>query len=166
METDLTNKVIFIMGVSGSGKTSIGRMIAHKLSVPFIDGDDHHPPSNIDKMSRGIPLVDSDRLPWLDKLNEIAVNHVGSGCVIACSALKNAYRMRLIRSIETDALWVYLKGSYDQIFERMQNRENHFMGAEMLKSQFETLEEPKDAITINIADSQELIVEKIKSHLV
>ena len=77
------------MGVSGSGKTSIGRLLANELSVPFIDADDHHPPSNIEKMSQGIPLVDSDRETWLDKLHEIAVDHISSGCVIACSALKD-----------------------------------------------------------------------------
>jgi carbohydrate kinase (thermoresistant glucokinase family) len=165
MKTDLTKRVIFIMGVSGSGKTSVGRLLANELSVPFIDADDHHPPSNIEKMSQEIPLIDSDRKPQLDQLNEIAVDHVSYGCVIVCSALKAVYRKRLVQSIESNVLWVYLKGSYDLIFERIKNREDHFMGAEMLKSQFEILEEPENAINIDIADSPEVIVQKIKSHL-
>ena len=158
-------KVIFIMGVSGSGKTSVGRLLANELSVPFIDADDHHPPSNIEKMSQGTPLTDSDREPWLDRLHEIALDHINSGCIIACSALKEVYRRRLIHSIESNVLWVYLKGSYDLIFERMKNREDHFMDAKMLRSQFETLEEPENAINIDIADTMEGIVQKIKSVL-
>lgn len=155
------------MGVSGSGKTSIGRLLAKELSVPFIDADDHHPPSNIEKMSQGIPLEDSDREPWLDILHEIAVKHLDgdSGCVIACSALKEVYRKRLSESIEANSLWVYLKGTYEQIFERMKKREGHFMGAEMLKSQFETLEEPRNAIHIDISDSLEKIVRVIQSRV-
>ncbi len=153
------------MGVSGSGKSSVGRLLANELSVPFIDADDHHPPSNIEKMSHGIPLTDSDRKPWLDKLHEIAESHLSSGCVIGCSALKEVYRRRMSQSIESNVQWVYLKGSYEQIFKRMENREGHFMAAKMLKSQFDTLEEPENAIIADIADSQAVSVEKIKSHL-
>ena len=153
------------MGVSGSGKTSVGRLLANELSVPFIYSDDHHPPANIEKMSQGTPLTDSDREPWLDRLHEIALDHINSGCIIACSALKEVYRRRLIHSIESNVLWVYLKGSYDLIFERMKNREDHFMDAKMLRSQFEALEEPENAINIDIADTMEGIVQKIKSVL-
>lgn len=153
------------MGVSGSGKTSVGRMLAKELSVLFVDADDHHPESNIEKMSLGIPLNDDDRWPWLSKINQIAQDNVNSGCVIACSALKQDYRWRLNNSIESNVLWIYLKGAYDQIFERMNNRKDHFMGADMLRSQFEALEEPENAINIDIADSPEVIVQKIKSHL-
>ena len=113
MKNDLAQKVIFVMGVSGSGKSSIGQLLANELSIPFIDADDHHPPSNIKKMSQGIPLQDSDRFPWLDILHEIAVKHIGSGCVIACSALKEIYRTQLNKSIESSVEWIYLKGSYD-----------------------------------------------------
>ena len=149
------------MGVSGSGKTSVGQLLANKLSIPFIDADDHHPQSNIQKMSQGIPLVDSDRMPWLDILHGIAVNHIGVGCVIACSALKEIYRKQLSQSIEKNIEWVYLKGNYDLIFERMSNRANHFMSAEMLKSQFETLEEPQNAICIDISDKPAIIVQQL-----
>lgn len=165
MKTDLAKKVIFVMGVSGSGKTSIGQLLANDLSIPFIDADDHHPPSNIEKMSRGIPLEDSDRAPWLDILHGIAVKHLNTGCVIACSALKEIYRRRLSQSIESSILWVYLKGSYELIFERMNSREGHFMGAKMLKSQFDTLEEPQNAIDINITNRPKVIVQQIKAQL-
>jgi carbohydrate kinase (thermoresistant glucokinase family) len=158
-------KVVFVMGVSGSGKTSVGRLLAKELSVLFVDADDHHPTSNIEKMSRGIPLNDADREPWLDKLNEIAQDHVNSGCVIACSALKEVYRKRLSESIESNVIWIYLKGTYDQIYGRMKERKGHFMGAKMLRSQFEALEEPENAIQMDIADSPEVLVDHIKSHL-
>ncbi len=156
-----TSKVIFVMGVSGAGKTSIGQLLAKNLHVDFIDADDHHPTSNIEKMSAGIPLTDEDRLPWLDNLHQIAKNHLNIGGVITCSALKEKYRDRLSRSIQDEIVWIYLKGSYDLIYKRMQNRNHHFMDAAMLKSQFETLEEPKDAIEIDIVDAPEIIVEKI-----
>lgn len=161
----ITRKVIIVMGVSGSGKTSVGRLLANALSCPFIDGDDHHPKANIEKMSKGVPLSDRDREPWLDKLHHIASGHLNSGCVIACSALKEVYRKRLVDSIESDVNWVYLKGTYDQIFDRMNKRNDHFMGSELLNSQFETLEEPENAIVVNIDDSPEAIVQEINLHL-
>ena len=154
------------MGVSGSGKTSIGQLLARELSIPFIDADDHHPASNIEKMSQGIPLNDNDRKPWLDQLNKIARSHLDTGCVIGCSALKEDYRRRLSDSIESHVLWVYLQGSYEQIFERMKKRQDHFMGADMLRSQFDTLEEPGDAVNMDIADAPEVMVQKIKSHII
>jgi len=165
MKTDSIKKVIIIMGVSGSGKTSVGQLLANELSISFIDADDHHPPSNIQKMSEGIPLNDGNRKPWLEALHKIAKNHTSTGCVIACSALKEIYRKILSQSIESNVVWIYLKGTYNQIFERLESRENHFMTAEMLQSQFETLEEPEDAIYIDITNAPENIVQKIKSHL-
>lgn len=153
------------MGVSGSGKTSVGQLLANELTIPFIDADDYHPPANIEKMSQGIPLNDSDREPWLDALHETATKHRSPGCVIACSALKEAYRKRLMQSIESNILLIYLKGSYEQIFERMRKRKNHFMDAAMLKSQFEALEEPDNAVNIDIINSPEIIVQKIKTYI-
>jgi len=161
----LTNKILFIIGVSGSGKTSVGRLLANELAVPFLDADDYHPESNIKKMSEGFPLNDNDRTPWLDRLHEEATNHFDSGCVIACSALKEIYRSRLARNIESQVNWIYLKGNYDLIFERMNDREGHFMDANMLQSQFDTLEEPKEAIEIDIKNSPEEIVRHIKSQI-
>ena len=166
MEILLCKKVIFIMGVSGTGKSTVGRLLSNELSVPFTDADDHHLPSNIKKMSQGIPLTDDDRAPWLDQINQIALNHLGSGAVIACSALKKEYRARLSQSIEQNVTWVYLQGSYGLIADRMKNRKGHFMNVRMLKSQFETLQEPNNAMTINVANSPEIIVGKIKSQLV
>jgi len=165
MKMGLDRKVFFIMGVSGSGKTSVGQLLASELSIPFIDADDHHPRANIEKMSQGIPLNDDDRAPWLDILHGIAKNHIGIGCVIACSALKEIYRTRLNKSIEENVEWIYLKGSYDLIFERMNSREGHFMGAEMLKSQFDALEEPTNAIEVNIANAPKDIIQEIKETL-
>lgn len=149
------------MGVSGSGKSSVGELLSNVLSVPFIDADDHHPKANIEKMSKGIPLNDSDRMPWLDALHTIAEKHLDTGCVIACSALKEQYRTRLSQSIEPDTVWIYLQGSYEQIYERMNARKGHFMDSGMLKSQFEALEEPKNAIIIDIADSLKDIVKNL-----
>lgn len=166
MEILLCKKVIFIMGVSGTGKSTVGRLLSNELSVPFIDADDHHLPSNIKKMSQGIPLTDDDRIPWLDQINQIALKHLGLGAVIACSALKKEYRARLSQSIEQNLTWVYLQGSYGLIADRMKNRKGHFMNVRMLKSQFETLQEPNNAMTINVANSPEIIVGEIKSQLV
>ncbi len=164
-EMNIGSKVIFIMGVSGCGKSLIGQQLAKELDIPFVDADDHHPEANIEKMSQGIPLNDEDRIPWLNELNRIAKVQYSQGCVIACSALKEEYRLRLMNSIESQAVWVYLKGSYDQIFERMNRRENHFMGSIMLQSQFDTLEEPDNAITISVKDSPEAIVGQLKKTL-
>jgi len=165
MEIEGVNKVIIVMGVSGSGKSSIGQLLAEELFIPFIDADDYHPKSNVEKMSQGIPLNDTDRIPWLNALNLVAIDNVHNGCVIACSALKKDYRSRLGQSIESNILKVYLKGSFDVIYDRMQNRKEHFMGAEMLKSQYDTLEEPEDALVISIVDTPQVIIQKIKSYI-
>jgi carbohydrate kinase (thermoresistant glucokinase family) len=158
-------KIIFIMGVSGSGKTLLGQLLAKELSVPFIDADDYHPVSNIEKMTLGTPLNDQDRMPWLQQLNQLAIDHVSNGCVIACSALKEEYRKLLSHSLTSYVLWVYLKGTYEQISSRLENRAGHFMKAGMLKSQFDALEEPEYALTINISDTPEDIIKSIKSFL-
>ncbi len=153
------------MGVSGSGKTHIGQLLAKALDISFIDADDYHSQSSIDKMSTGIPLTDADRYPWLDRLHQIAQRHLDIGCVIACSALKASYRQRLSTDISQKVSWIYLKGDFDIIYTRMQHRKDHFMGAEMLKSQFDTMEEPEDALVVNIEDSAEAIVSTIKNKL-
>jgi len=157
--------IIFIMGVSGSGKSTVGRLLADQLSIAFVDADDHHPPSNIKKMSQGVPLSDSDRVPWLEQINKIAINHLESGVVIACSALKKQYRVQLNQFIESKVHWVYLKGDYDLIYQRIKKRRGHFMNADMLRSQFETLQESATATTIDIANPVEQIIEKISDGL-
>ncbi len=147
------------MGVSGCGKSTIGIALARHLGIPFFDGDDFHPDANVAKMSRGIPLDDNDRKPWLEAINEFAKEKVTkTSLVIACSALKESYRK--IISKEVNSQFVYLKGSKELIFSRMKSRENHFMPTALLDSQFATLEEPQNAIEVNIENEiEDLIVE-------
>lgn len=133
-------KVIFIIGVSGSGKSTIGKLLAEQLNIPFLDGDDFHPESNIEKMSNGQALNDTDRQGWLEVLNDLAKKQlVKSSCIIVCSALKQKYRETLSLDIIKNTKWVYLSGSFNQILERVNNRKGHFMPSQLLKSQFETL---------------------------
>ncbi len=152
---------ILVMGVSGCGKTTIGKMVAEKLGIPFYDGDDFHPQSNIEKMSRGIPLDDDDRQGWLERLNQIFIRE--EPCVIACSALKPKYRD--ILRMSNDSLEVaYLKGDYQTILSRLEARSGHyFKGEAMLKSQFETLVEPNEAEAkvLDITVAHDRLVETI-----
>lgn len=158
-------KVIFIMGVSGTGKSWIGEGLAKALKLKYLDADEYHSRHNIEKMSLGIPLTDQDRFPWLNSLNQLARSYEDAGCIIACSALKQCYRDMLAKGLEKKVVWVYLKGNFDLIYQRMKNRKNHFMKPEMLQSQLDTLEEPVDAIEIDIAETSEVIIQKIKHGL-
>lgn len=138
------------MGVSGSGKSTVGKLLAKKLSLPYYDADDFHPSSNVEKMSSGQPLNDADRKPWLLSLaNHIHDWNNKKGAILACSALKQSYR-DLLRSKSNDVQFIYLEGSKDLILQRMKNRTNHYMPPELLKSQFDTLEEPANAVTVTI----------------
>jgi gluconokinase len=152
------------MGVSGSGKTTVGKALALALGCPFYDGDDFHPPKNVAKMAHGIPLNDDDRYPWLARLHDMISRHLkrGEAAVFACSALKKRYRDHL-RGGNKEVLFVYLQGDFETIWERMQAREGHYMKAEMLQSQFETLEAPgpNEAITINISGTVEQITDNV-----
>lgn len=154
---------IVITGVSGSGKTTIGRKVAQRLGWPFYDGDDFHPPENIAKMSAGIPLTDEDRAGWLDALASLVrkKTEAGENGILACSALKKAYRDVLRRGDWTKTRFVYLKGSYEVVLERMKSRGAHFMKPEMLQSQFAILEEPRGILTMDITLPQQEIVQKI-----
>lgn len=158
--------IYLIMGVSGSGKSSIGLKLAEALKLPFYDGDDFHPAANIDKMSRGIPLDDGDREPWLHVLATKMVewNDAG-GAVLACSALKEQYRETLRGKAGDDVILVYLDGSYELIAGRLQQRSGHFMDPTLLKSQFDALEVPEDAIVVSIAGSQDQIVSDILKNI-
>ncbi|WP_299311369.1 NADP-dependent phosphogluconate dehydrogenase [uncultured Aquimarina sp.] len=158
--------VYIIYGVSGSGKTTIGKALAKDFKIPFFDADDFHPESNIKKMSNGFPLDDTDRAPWLKKMaNEISDWSTKNGAVLACSALKQKYRETL-QSIDSEYIeWIFLEGSFDLIAHRMEVRKHHFFKKEMLVSQFETLEKPKEGIVINIDKNSDEIVNEIKSKL-
>lgn len=158
--------IIFIMGVSGVGKSTIGSMLAKSLDLTFYDGDDYHPESNVLKMSNGQPLNDDDRLGWLQTLNKLAITHLDTkGCVIVCSALKEKYRHLLNTAIQQNVRWVYLNGSFEQITERINERKGHYMKSDLLRSQFDILEEPKNAINIDIRLTPETIIEVIKKEL-
>jgi len=150
------------MGVSGSGKTTLGKALAQRLGWDFFDADDFHPPANIVKMAAGIPLSDSDRAPWLASMHEQLLSTLKAGRhpVLACSALKDKYRAQLLEGMDGIAI-IYLKGSYDLIFSRMSIREGHYMKPEMLRSQFDTLEEPKDAVVLDVEMSLEEMIDTI-----
>lgn len=150
------------MGVSSCGKSTIGKKLADTLSIPFYDGDDFHPESNIRKMSSGEPLTDQDRYEWLNSLNKLAIKQLKNNhLVISCSALKESYRKILKQDIEDNCHWIFLSGSFDTIRERLKNRKDHFMPDNLLQSQFDSLEEPDYGIKIDINKSPQEITEKI-----
>ena len=153
------------MGVAGSGKTTIGRGLAAELGCRFYDADDFHPRSNVEKMSRGLPLDDDDRLPWLEMLRDLMTNCLerGEDAVLACSALKESYRERLLCDERVELF--YLKGDHRLIEERLRQRTEHFMKPEMLESQFADLEEPARARTLDISTSPDEIIQTIKRSL-
>ncbi len=151
------------MGVSGSGKSTIGKLLADRLNLRFYDGDDFHPKENVSKMASGIPLNDADRKPWLLAINRFASKHNDGGMVIACSALKQSYRDLLQDGLS--CTFVFLEGSADLIFGRMKLRKNHFMPISLLKSQLETLEKPSDAIVVSIDQTSEDVVTEVIRNL-
>ena len=149
--------VVIVMGVSGCGKTTVGTLLAKRLNVPFLDADDFHPPENIAKMQSGQPLQDVDRKPWLDVLSQLLQTHQTHGVVLACSALRQRYREHLSTGV-AHARFIYLKGNFDEIYSRMKLRD-HFMPASLLKSQFSTLEEPEDAIVLDLSQDVQTLVD-------
>jgi gluconokinase len=153
------------MGVSGSGKTTLGNAIAKKFNYVFLEGDAFHSELNKEKMKKGIPLTDQDRLPWLIKINQTLQSKKGVKIVLACSALKENYRELLQQKLaQKTVLWVYLKSEFSVLKKRMENRD-HFMPVSLLKSQLETLEAPKKAITIDSSLSIEKMIYQLKPHL-
>lgn len=154
--------VIVLMGVSGSGKSTVGTALADRLGWQFYEGDDFHSESNIQKMAQGIPLTDEDREPWLADLHDLIARQIESKkpAIIACSALKQRYRDQLLEDNEGTVI-VYLHGEFELICQRMEKRQNHYMKAAMLQSQFDSLEEPENAIVISIEDDTDKIVEEI-----
>lgn len=157
--------ILFVIGVSGTGKSTIGKILAQELRLPFFEGDQYHSEANIKKMAGGHPLNDADRLEWLIALNKLAMEHKDTGAIIACSALKESYRALLERTIKPHVLWISLEGSYGLISERLQKRKGHFMPASLLQSQWDTFEPPKNAIKISIEPSPEEIVPQILREL-
>jgi len=155
-------KFILLMGVSGCGKSTIGKALAQQLGWDFYDADDFHQPNNIAKMAGGIPLTDEDRAPWLALLHDLIssclkANH---SAVLACSALKERYRQQLLKD-NNGVQIVYLKGSFNLIRSRMISRARHYMKLTMLQSQFDAMEEPRNALVIDASLSVDKIVKKI-----
>jgi gluconokinase len=160
--------VAILFGVSGAGKTTIGKLLAQELGWRFYEADDFHSKSSIDKMRRGVPLTDQDRQPWLTKLHELIERCLASNenAVLACSALKEKYRRRL--RVNDQVKFVYLRGDYALIAEQLQKRHGHFMNPALLKSQFADLEEPQPregAIVIELGRSPRKLVTEIKKRL-
>ena len=145
-------RFVIVMGVAGSGKTTVGEQLAQRLGWNFYDADAFHPAENIAKMANGTPLNDTDRVPWLAALNALISTSLKENrpAVLACSALKESYRRQLLAGNE-GVQFVYLKGSYDLIWSRISRRKDHYMKPQMLQSQFEALEEPSDALTVDVS---------------
>jgi gluconokinase len=154
--------IVVVMGVSGSGKTTIGKLLAQRLGCEFLDGDDFHPPQNVAKMAAGTPLNDEDRWPWLEGLN--AKLRARENAVLACSALKQSYRDVLARDI-SHCRFVFLNGTLELIRARLKQRQHRYMPASLLESQFATLEPPVDALAVDIAQPPERCVEQIADAL-
>ncbi|HLI80071.1 MAG TPA: gluconokinase [Candidatus Binataceae bacterium] len=158
--------VIVVMGVSGAGKTTIGRMLAAQMGWEFRDADDLHSAANKNKMASGIALTDADRAPWLASIRDLIATSIAQNAnlVLACSALKQSYRDQIVVDPERVKI-VYLKGSRELIASRIAHRKSHFMNKDLLASQFDTLEEPRDAIEVDVAAAPEAIVADIRKQL-
>jgi gluconokinase len=156
--------VVVLIGVSGSGKSTIGRRLARAMRCRFYEGDDFHSRASKQKMRAGIPLTDADRRPWLNAIHALISKILSDGkiAVVACSALRKSYRDRLR---QPDVQFIYLKGDYALFYKRLKDRRGHFFKADLLASQFETLEEPFDAITVDVARPPVAIVAEICQRL-
>ncbi len=157
--------VILLMGVSGSGKTTVGQLRASQLGWEFADGDDYHPAANVEKMRNGVPLSDADRGPWLEALRALIAGWIGAGknAVLACSALKRAYRESL--QIGPEVPVVYLRGTRELLRQRLRARVGHFMTERMLESQLAALEEPEDSVVVDVDGAPARIVAEILARM-
>jgi gluconokinase len=160
--------IVVLMCVSGSGKTTIGTLLAERMNTSFADADDYHSPANKAKMAAGHPLTDQDREPWLETLNTLLLQwfEAGKGGILACSALKDVYRKTLVRGLPSSAYaFVWLDGSKQMIAERLAERKDHYMNPDLLDSQFATLEPPADALRITNDRAPDAVVDQIMNHL-
>lgn len=157
--------IVIVMGVVGAGKTTVGKLLAQQMGWEFADADDFHPASNVEKIRNGIPLTDQDREPWLDLLHAKIVDWVSKkhSAVLACSALKRIYRAKLDGG--PDVIFVYLKGGAELIASRLRARRGHFANDSILASQLADLEEPEGAVTVQIAETPQQIVNEIRKVL-
>ena len=160
--------IVIVFGVSGAGKTTIGKLLAEELGWQFYEADDFHPRANIEKMRSGLPLTDEDRWPWLERLREQIMPSLAAkeNAVLACSALKRVYREHL--RVSGDVKFVFLRGDFALIERQLRRRRGHFMNHALLQSQFADLEEPQpdeDVLTIDLGRSPQELVDEIKAKL-
>jgi gluconokinase len=156
--------IIILMGVSGSGKTTVGSMLADGLGWEFLDGDEYHSPAGVTNMASGIPLTEENRKPWLQELRQLLSNRADKDCILACSALTENFRRKLLKGY-TDIELIHLAGDFDLIKNRMEKRRGHYFKAKLLESQFETLEEPEGVRAIDISKGPDEIVKDIRKYL-
>lgn len=159
--------IVVLMGVSGCGKSAVGRALAQRTGFTFIDADDHHHPANVAKMASGAPLDDADRRPWLAALNRLIADHTRAGrdVILACSALKADYRRQLAADIAGPIRWVLLDADEPTLRRRLTDRADHFMPASLLQSQLATLERPADAVIVDAAQPIETIADDVIKQL-
>lgn len=157
--------MIIIMGVSGCGKTTVGKALSEKTGIPFFDADDFHPQKNIEKMKHNMPLDDNDRKPWLETLaDHIVTWEQTGGAILGCSALKESYR-KLLGSKEESIDWVYLNAPFEVIRSRLEDRSDHYMKSDLLQSQYDTLEPPDYGLHLSSEEPVEALVDQIISKL-
>ncbi len=158
--------IVILMGVAGSGKTTVGGLLAKALGWEFLDADRFHPRPNIEKMMKGVPLDDADRHAWLERVSDLIADRIGrqASAILACSALKQVYRDRLAAGRE-EVRFVYLKGDYELFRRRLADRQGHFFGPDLLSSQFDSLEEPELAPIVEATDDPSEMVVRIRRAL-